>query len=302
MKIGNLTVKVFTTGIYPDSVLWGSYIFKKQNNYSNIENPYKADYSNIIKKEYFTKKKARKKIRIGNVLGELAFGKNNNEIVIILPFDYRSDKNGNMPNINAYTTYQIAEKMQKTTFIFDYKGFNKPSINDIEKSLKQIDEYFKKHYKNVSYIAFNDMVPLLVLTINDAKIIGINPPLNNYYDYQEMIFKKLNIYNNYIYTNLYTFIRYNPLDSALKQINFCELYRKSNNLYLIFSKEVMTDDELISARSLNTKGAFINNIDRRLNSYIIKKDLWSFRKIPRIHSRIINYINTIVNKQGANND
>ncbi len=289
VSIDNIPVYVYGDGIYPDSIIWAHYTLKKTNAFSYINNPYSK--GRVFKKSDFTKKPLHKIIRIGDIRGELCISGSGGDLVVILPFDIRSDRYGNTYNAKVYTAYQLAESIHKNVFIFDFIGLKDFNVKSVMEQLRVIDSYFSAYYDNIHYIAFNDMLPIAVDVFPERHIIGINPPVTDYDLYQSIVFGKYNKYSDFMYSSVKSFKVYNIFNNYFAQTDFIKLYNQHRHLKLIFSFSALNESETEKLMYIKCKYSKIKNIDRRLNSYIIGSDFWSFRTNIYINKSILQYIN-----------
>lgn len=287
--VDGIPVSVFGQEFYPDSIHWSHYRFIKNEYARNVINPFKRDM-NTLSREHFNKKPIQKKIRIGDIVGELSMNGNETDIAVILPFDMRSDRYGNMYNVKAYTTYQLAQQLNCAVFVFDFLGLRSMAYDELKSQVKGIEQYFSHYFDNVTFIAFNDMCPLAMEAVN-ARIIAFNPPLCRYDKYEQIMFSRLNSSNDFIYSSLHSFRQYNVLGNAYRDMDFIEMYNMADNLFIIVSSDVLDAEEMAGLNELDIKYTRISNVDRRLNSYIIDNDLHSYRHAPVINKSIITYIN-----------
>ncbi len=278
--------------LYPDTIRFYNYLFVKSKKIT-INNPYNMQVNDFSEK--YKIKKHHRTIKIGSIIGEMGFNKLYDKIVIILPFDYYSDLYGNTVNSKSYNVLQIAEHIKYPTFIFDFNNYNDLNKKNIKKSIENIYIYFKRRFKKVVLIGFNQMTNVFFYSDINAKIIAFNPPVLKYNLYLKSMFSQLNKYNNYLFSNYNSYKNYDPFYTDLINNNFINEYNKhKNNLIIIFSKSVMNKNQLKNSEKIQCKKYYIRNIDRRLNSYIVNYDLWSFNNNRKIHRKIFDFINKIL--------
>lgn len=288
--IDNIALSIFGNEFYPDSIHWSHYRFIKNKSNYNVVNPFRMKSKNLSK-EYFKQKQIQKKLRIGNIIGEISMNGKERHIAVILPFDLRSDRYGNTYSDKPYTTYQLAQRINGAVFIFDFLGLKTLTYDEMKKQIAMIEEYFSTYYDDVTFIAFNDMCPMVIEATENAFIIAINPPLCTYNNYEAIMYAKLNKNSDFIYSSLYSFRQYNVFHNAYFSANFIDEYNNTERLKILVSYDVLDVAEIQGLKDIQGKYTKISNIDRRLNSYIIEQDLFSYKRVPIISESIIKYLN-----------
>lgn len=292
-SIAGIKYSIFGNPHNPDSIIWGNYTFRRGQPV-NFSNPYSIDYSSLMTKADFKEKSLSKKIRIGNINGELYFNrKEYDKLVIILPFDYFSDRYSNTVSTRPFTAYQIAQSIECPVYIFDF-GVKKPGGRSIINNIRAMHNYFSRHFSDIVFIGFNAYASVFLLTGIDAPLIAVNPPLIDYHSYTEMMFSLYNAENDFIYSTADIYRRYDPFYPLLRGKNMLNMYSKEN-ITILYSADVLSQPELRAVQSSSCRRISIRNVDRRLNSYKMKlRDLRNYKDVPHIHSEIKSYLNKLI--------
>lgn len=289
--LDNINFRIFGNSPYPDSVYFHNYRFIKTDKVLSISNPYSISKNNMLTPSDFVKKANHIKVNAKRFKGEFAYNKNSNTVVMILPFDQFSNRYGNTPPlIMPYTNYQISEGINVPSFIFEFNEYKEPDFEYMKQAVIDAYKYLNMRYENIIVITFGPMLPLFISTGIERPVIAVNPPFEPYEQYAQKLFEKLK--GRYIFSSWEVYSNYDPLMKALCSMDLPKAYRNSDIQYII-SKKTMPDGFM---KFKNSKAAYslINNVDTRLNSYIVNEDFWSYRKRPRIHSKVIDHINKLI--------
>ncbi|MFO8061501.1 MAG: hypothetical protein R6U31_01080 [bacterium] len=294
-SIAGIEYSIFGNSHSPDSIIWGNYTFRRGQPV-NFSNPYSIDYSSLITKEDFRQKPLSKKIRIGSINGELYFNrKEYDKLVIVLPFNYFSDRYSNTVSTRPFTGYQIAQSIDCPVYIFDFAG-DKPDSRSIIANIRAMYNYFSRHFSDIVFIGFNAYASVYLLTGIEAPLIAVNPPLIDYHSYTDLMFALYNAENDFIYSSAGIYRRYDPFYPLLKDRDMLNMYSREDIL-ILYSADVLSQRELEALSSSKCPRISIRNVDRRLNSYKMKlSDLRNYKEVPHIHSEIKRYLNKLIEK------
>lgn len=276
-----------------DSVFYLDYRYVKSQNYFEIKNPYYLDVTSFFQPKDFFKKKNRKNIDLKYTKLHLSYNEPKREVLLIAPFTLTSDMYGNISNlITPFTQIQISENIDIPTIIFEFKT-KEVDPNMVMEGIQEIYEFLKKRYEKVHLLTFNHIFLFCDIEKFD-KVLLINPPIEDMNLWSEDFYKKLSVGNRYLFKNYEKFLKFEVIDTTIKEENIKNFYVKKENLIFIFSKDILSKSEMERVSKLNGKIYFIKNVDRRLNSYY-KYDLWSYDKNIFIDQKVLNFIDHLLN-------
>uniref|UniRef100_A0A7C3N9P3 Uncharacterized protein n=1 Tax=candidate division WOR-3 bacterium TaxID=2052148 RepID=A0A7C3N9P3_UNCW3 len=276
-----------------DSVFYLKYKYLKSGNNFEINNPYYLDLNYFYQPKDFFKKKNRKNIELKYTKIQISYNDENKEVLLITPFTFTSDMFGNISNlVTPFTQLQLSENLNIPTLIFEFKTKDVNPVT-VKEGIKEIYEFLKKNYQKVNLLTFNHLFLFCDIEKFD-KVLLINPPLEDMNLWSEDFFKKLSVEKRYLFNNYEKFLKFEVVDTTIKENEIRNFYDKKENLIFIFSKDILSKSEIEKACKLKGKIYFVKNIDRRLNSYY-KYDLWSFENNVFIDQKILNFLDELLN-------
>lgn len=294
-SIDNIKYSIFGSGFFPDSMYFHNYRFIRTDKILSISNPYSVRKTRILTPGDFRQKTSHIRVEGKRYLGELAFTKKSDTVIMILPFDQFSNRYGNIPpHIMPYTTYQIAERLKYPTFIFEFKDYGpiEHAYDFMQNGIIEAYKYLNQRYKQIIIMTFGPMLPLFLSTGIERPVIAVNPPAVHYEDYAKSLWGKLK--TGFIFSSFDAYRNYDPLYANLSKTDLSKLY-SNGDIYFVISRMTASDE---AVRQAKTSGMYsiINNVDTRLNSYIVNEDFWSYKTHPYIHSKVIDHLNSISDK------
>ncbi|MEO0288421.1 MAG: hypothetical protein ABIN00_02140 [candidate division WOR-3 bacterium] len=275
-----------------DSVYYCNYRYVKNDITIEVKNPYSINLNKIFKAENFYKKRNRKFLELKHTKILVSYNDKKNIIVLITPFTLTSDMFGNISNtITPFTQLQISENLDIPTVIFEFKNKELDRVN-IEEAIDEIYNFLKQDFKKIYLLSFNHIFLYSNVEKFD-KVILINPPVENLKVWAENFYKKISLKNGYLFKSYEKFLKYEIVDTTLTFEEINRFYMKRNDLIFIFSKDLLSKNDIEKTFDLNGKVYFIKNVDRRLNSYY-KYDLWSYENDLMIDEKIFSFLNDLI--------
>jgi len=255
-----------------------------------VKNPYTINLSKIYTEDDFTLKKRHIQFSFDCFEGEIAFDKPSDTLVVILPFSFSSDMNGNSgSSIRPFTVLQIAEYIKSPALLLQI-SLKPEERTKLPQKIADIEKELLKSYGRVLFIAFNDIcIDLAESRVKSDKIM-INPPLPEVSEWSDMMFARYSVNSKYLFKSKEKFMEYEGLSPLKNKTGLASLYSAQQPAIFVFSSSVLSDAEASAAKRIKGKVYYIKNIDRRLNSYNIY-DLWSFEKNVFINRKILDFIN-----------
>ncbi|PIP14584.1 MAG: hypothetical protein COX48_00010 [bacterium (Candidatus Stahlbacteria) CG23_combo_of_CG06-09_8_20_14_all_34_7] len=295
LKIKGNEYKIFKG---KNSVIDSAYIYnfqiRKSKTSLTIQNPYRINISKVFTERDFNKKKHHIAFSNKEFSGEISYDYKSDTIIVILPFSFSSDYNGNISSMKSFSSKQISENLMYPVLSLQLNLKSKMR-HKLAKMIILLEEELKNSYSNIVFIAFNDLCIDLAKSKVKSRKIYINPPVLSIKEWSKVMFEKYSAKHKYMFSNISNFILYESLDTSITEEDIIETYSKSQNTYYLFSKTVMNNSEIKNAGKIKGDVFYIKNIDRRLNSYNIY-DLWSFESDIQINKKIFNLINGIIKK------
>ncbi|MGE3063136.1 MAG: hypothetical protein AB7T10_05830 [bacterium] len=296
VKIKDESFRVFKSKnfAFDSAFIYGLKIIREKNPVP-LKNPYSINFSKIYTEDDFTLKKRHILFSFDCFSGELSYDNLKESVVVILPFSFSSDYNGNIGgSIKPYTSRQIAEYLTCPVISLQI-DLDRESRCELPERINKLEKELKSAYSEIIFIAFNDIcIDLCRSKINSKKIL-INPPLTQLNEWERMMFAKYSAKKEYLFTSFGKFKAFEAMDSSIEVDDLSNLYAKSGDAYLILSRTVMTKEEVSAAERMKNKAYYIKNIDRRLNSYNIY-DLWSFENNIFVNKKVLGFINSLIKK------
>ena len=295
VKIKDKEYKIFRgkNTILDSGEIYGLKIIKSKTPIS-IVNPYTVNLSKIYTEDDFVKKKHHLYYDYGSFFGEVSYDRQSDTVIVILPFSFSSDYNGNLNSIKSYTVRQIAENLKYPVLSLQF-NMQRTSRKDLAGRIKDLEKELLRAYSRVIFIGFNDICIDLAESGVSGRKIFINPPLMGIKEWSEMMFVKYSAKSYYLFSSAAKLNEYEAIDTLITEKKIFESYSKSKDSYYIFSKSVLSEKELAKSKKIAGTVFYIKNIDRRLNSYNIY-DLWSFEKNILINQKIFSLIGGIIKK------